>query len=141
MGPTLGDTTDKTLEHREFNSDGSDMLLINVRLEKQNQEEQPLIIVHKTNLIRFWNDPDYDPEVNDSTNYFWEYHGRTQLNYLHEDHGSRDLHNAARRRTLRLAQHSWQQGEDVRFSSTILYVRILVTTVRTTREKTKERRT
>jgi hypothetical protein len=104
------------------------MLLISVRLEKHNQEEQPLIIVHKTNLIRDWVDPYYGLEVRDYTNEFWEHHGRAQLNHLHDDHGSRDLHNDTRCRTLRLAQHIWQHGEDVRFSSTILYVRILVTT-------------
>ena len=117
-----------TFEHQEFNSDDSDILFISVRPEKHNQEEQPFIIVHKDNLIRGMVDPDYDPEVDDYTSAYWHAHGRAQVDHLHDDHGSRELHKDTRRRTLHLAQHIWQQGEDVRFSSTILYVRILVTT-------------
>jgi hypothetical protein len=131
-------TRTRTLDHRELNSEGPDMLYVSVRLEKHNQEEQPLIIVHKENITRLWNDPtilkvithrisDYDPE-GDNTQDLWEYHGRTQLNLLHEDHNSRNLHNDTRRRTLRLTRHTDEQIQNVRFASTILYVRILATT-------------
>ena len=115
--------------HQESNSD--DDLFISLRPERRNREEQPVIIVHKANFLHSVVGSDYLPEDEDGLSNDWNSHGRERVDHLHDDHGSSDRHMDTRRRTLHLAQHSWRRGQDVAFSSTILYIRILATASKT----------